>query len=42
MYRNLAGLKRKFPRDVDFVPNTYILSSDYDRFKAARDAASNN
>jgi tubulin polyglutamylase TTLL4 len=42
MYRNLASLKRKHPKDFEFVPNTYILSSDYDRFKAARDSAPNN
>ena len=33
LWRNLSKLKRKFPTDYDFVPNTYLLAYDYDRFE---------
>jgi tubulin polyglutamylase TTLL4 len=35
-------MKRKFPNDYDFIPNTYLLSSDYERAKAAISDSSKN
>jgi hypothetical protein len=29
---NLSKIKRKFPKDYDYFPNTYLLTYDYDRF----------
>jgi tubulin polyglutamylase TTLL4 len=31
LWMNLSKMKRKFPREYDFVPNTYLLAYDYDR-----------
>jgi glutathione synthase/RimK-type ligase-like ATP-grasp enzyme len=35
-------MKRKFGNEYDFVPNTYLLSSDYERAKAAVNDAGKN
>ncbi|KAL4432998.1 hypothetical protein ABPG74_005371 [Tetrahymena malaccensis] len=44
MWRCLNRVKRKCPKEMDFVPNTYLLcnSGDWDRFLARRDEASKN
>lgn len=42
MYRHISNLKRKFPNDVEFVPNTYLLASDWERFKLKKQDAKNN
>jgi tubulin polyglutamylase TTLL4 len=41
LWRNLVRSKRSFPRDFDFIPNTYLLASpsDWERFTAKRDQA---
>lgn len=41
LWKNLSKVKRKFPQEYDFIPNTYILQhqSDWDRFLAKRDDA---
>lgn len=33
LYRHVTNLKRRFPNDVEFIPNTYLLASDWERFK---------
>jgi len=42
LWRNLSKLKRQFPQDYNFVPTTYLLSTDFDRFMQAKDVADNN
>lgn len=32
LWMNLSKMKRKYPKEYDFVPNTYLLAYDYDRF----------
>ena len=35
-------MKRKFPTDFNFVPQTYLLSVDFERFQARREEAEKN
>lgn len=39
LWRNLSRMKRSFPNDYNFVPNTYLLSSDFQRFTALKDSS---
>lgn len=39
LWRNLSKFKRQFPQDYNFVPSTYLLSTDFDRFMQAKEAA---
>ena len=32
LWMNLSKMKRKHPKDYDFIPNTYLLAYDYDRY----------
>lgn len=32
MYRNYIHFRRRFPKDFDYCPITYILPADYGRF----------
>ena len=32
LWMNLSKMKRKFPIDYDYFPNTYLMAYDYDRF----------
>jgi tubulin polyglutamylase TTLL4 len=32
LWINLSKMKRQFQSEYDFVPNTYLLAYDYDRF----------
>src|SRR5690606_16008241 len=41
LWRNISRLKRQFPSDYDFIPNTYILGPDYERFNQMRENAEN-
>lgn len=44
MWRCLNRLRRQFPKDFEFIPNTYLLchEGDWDRFCAKREEASKN
>lgn len=39
LWRNLQRMKRNFPNEYNFVPNTYLLGADYQRFLTAREGA---
>ena len=41
LWRNLSRSKRKFPNEYNFVPNTYILSTDFERFNQVKEQAEN-
>lgn len=32
LWINLSKTKRRFPKEYSFVPNTYLLAHDFDRF----------
>lgn len=32
LWINLSKLKRKYPQDYAFIPTTYLLAYDYDRY----------
>ncbi|KRX02782.1 hypothetical protein PPERSA_02272 [Pseudocohnilembus persalinus] len=44
LWRHLSKVKRKYPKDYNFVPNTYILSSsaDWDKFLNQKEMAQKN
>ena len=39
LWRNLSRMRRQFPLDYNFTPNTYILNSDWERFLQAKEDA---
>ncbi|CAD8061603.1 unnamed protein product [Paramecium sonneborni] len=39
LWLNLSKFKRKYPKEYNFIPNTYLLQYDYDRFMMAQDSA---
>lgn len=39
LWRNLSRMKRQFSNEYNFVPNTYLLNSDFQRFTAAKDSS---
>ena len=41
LWRNLSKMKRQFPLDYAFVPTTYILNTDFERFIQIKEAAEN-
>lgn len=41
LWRNLSRMKRQHPTEYNFVPNTFLLSSDYNRFAAIKESAEN-
>ena len=41
LWKNLSRLKRSFPTEYNFVPNTYLLASDFNRFTAAKESSDN-
>lgn len=44
MWRCLNRTKRSYPKDFDFIPNTYLLcnSGDWERFLSRREEAGKN
>jgi tubulin polyglutamylase TTLL4 len=42
MWKNLNKQRRSHPEAYNFVPNTYLFPSDYDRFEMARETADKN
>jgi len=41
LWRNISRLKRQYNNDYDFIPNTYLLSCDYERFAQVKENAGN-
>ena len=41
LWRNLSKQKRQYPMDFGFIPSTYLLSTDYERFMQVKEAADN-
>ena len=39
LWRNLSRMKRQFPNDFNFIPNTFLLNVDYQRFNQVKEAA---
>jgi len=39
LWRGIHKIRRSFPNDYDFVPFTYLLPIDFDRFESARQNA---
>lgn len=39
LWRGIHKMRRSFPTHYDFVPFTYLLPGDYERFESARQSA---